>query len=151
VRDDLGLYVVTGHLGLFQRSHHRKPFEPRRSLGSNRGSGCAAHSLARWINYLAGIIKQAWTAMHIFCHHDQKTSPSPTPSRTYLAPVEVPNDRFKRPAISAGVIQRFLQMARDPAIFPRGTMLARGFRLKSSPRRCTRSPCTATHPLCRHE
>ena len=57
VRDDLGLYVVTGHLGLFQRPHHRKQrtglsaFEPRRSLGSNRGSGCAARSLARRINY----------------------------------------------------------------------------------------------------
>ena len=40
--------LVTGHLGLIQRPDQRaglSTFEPRRSLGSNRGSGCAARAI----------------------------------------------------------------------------------------------------------
>ena len=62
--DDLGLYVVTGHLGLFQRPHHRKPFEPRRVIEARIGVVGAPRAVWRAGSIiLAGIIKQRRSAI----------------------------------------------------------------------------------------
>ena len=64
VRDDLGLYVVTGHLGLIQRPDHRKQ---RAGLSTSNLAdhwarigvvGVLRVRLVRWSNYLARIIKR---------------------------------------------------------------------------------------------
>ena len=64
VRDDLGLYVVTGHVGLFQRLHRaNSELVCRRSNLAGHWArigvvGVLRVRLARWSNYLARIIKR---------------------------------------------------------------------------------------------